>query len=293
MSETTDKTIHVLVVGVGGSGVQAVNNIRVLGLDGVKFAILNENDEGVYLSVEENTMQVEDRTSLHDQFATFDIVFVVADMGEDFGAEYASRIGFIAKEKGALTIGVVTGSYEEVHVVKSGHHIVKSVDTLITIPDQSFDSSTTDNPSTRALLQVVRAILDTQKSTLTVDLADISFSKNGGLGMFGEGNDLTVEDAAMKATRSPLLGTASVASATSVLVTITGPSSVNFLSVHSAVQVIMREAPRCKSDFLVLSLMIIWKGLMLLSSQPDLWTKNPRDFDMFTLFVRIPNIDQP
>lgn len=238
LSDSNNNSIHALVVGVGNTGAQAVSNMRFLGSAGAKFAVLNEDDEGVYLSAEENKVRLEDKLSLHEQFATFDIVFVIANMGEDLGAEYASCIGFIAKEKGALIIGVVTGLNGEEHVVKGGHHMVKSFDTLIAIPDQSLDSSRADNPSIRA----VRAILDTQKSTLTVDLADISsFLKNGGLGMFGVGYDLAVENAAIKATRSPLLGTASVATATSVLVTITGLSSVHFFAVHSAVQIIMDE----------------------------------------------------
>lgn len=244
MSETTDETIHTLVVGLGDFGAQAINNMRVLGLEGAKFAICSENDEGVYLSAEESKVRFKDDTNVHELLAAFDIVFIVADMSGDFDAEYAPRIGYIAKEKGALTIGVVTSF--DTDALEEKHQMVESIDTLITIPHQSPDSSTTDNSSAstseQALYQAVKAILDMQKSTLTVDLADISsFLKNGGLGMFGTGYDLAVENAAIKATRSPLLGTASVSNSTSVVVTITGPSSVNFLALHSAVQIIMDE----------------------------------------------------
>lgn len=241
MSDTNDNPIHALVVGVGGSGAQAVNNMRV-GVDGAKFAILNEDNEGAYLFVEEKKVRVEDDTRLHEQVDDFDIVFVVANMGDDFAVAYASRIGGIAKEKGALTIGFVTGLDGEEHDITGEHHMVRSVDTLIVTPVQSLDSSTTENPFGQALRHVVRTILDTQKSTLTVDLADISsFLKNGGLGMFGTGYDLAVENAAIQATRSPLLGAASVEHATSVLAIITGPSSVHFFAVHSAVQLLMEE----------------------------------------------------
>ena len=159
MSHTNDNPIHVLVVGVGDAGAQAVNNMRV-GVDGAKFAIINEDHEGAYLSAEEDKVRVEDDTSLHEQVDDFDIVFVVANMGEDFGVAYAARIGFIAKEKGALTIGVVTGLDGEAHGITGEHRMVRSVDTLIVIPDQSLDSSATENPFGQALPHVVRTILD-------------------------------------------------------------------------------------------------------------------------------------
>ena len=264
MSNNTEKTIKTLVIGVGDGGQDAVDNMRILGLDGASFAVINGNDQGFFFLVPRTLKptllrcdDLENDERIRNSLSGFDMVFVVATMSDRFGIDNVPLIGKIVKETGALTIGVVVHPFEDrgAHSIEGIHHMKNSVDTLITIPNQNVStkspsSEEIDRQSSLALYKAVKAILYTQKSLrlMPVGLEDVcSLMKSSGLAVLGSGyavGEGSVAAAIKKSIISPLLDTSSLASAKSVLITITAPSSVQIFSIYGAVEIIIQKVHR-------------------------------------------------
>jgi cell division protein FtsZ len=190
------------------------------------------------------------------------MVFVTAGEGGGTGTGAAPVIAQIARECGALTVGVITRPFyfegkrrrrqadEGVEQLKAG------VDTLITIPNQRLVAMATDRTSMKeafrmadeVLLSAVKGVSDLVnfQGMVNVDFADIRTIMGAkgvalmGVGM-ASGEHKTVE-AAQRAISSPLLDDVSIVGATSVLINITGNSNLTMYEIHEASSLIQEEA---------------------------------------------------
>jgi cell division protein FtsZ len=190
------------------------------------------------------------------------MVFVTAGMGGGTGTGSAPVIARIARELGALTVGVVTKPFQfegrrRMSQAEEGLRELKNaVDTLITIPNQRLLSVASKNTSLResfqkaddVLLQAVRGIseLVTVHGLINLDFADVrSIMAEMGMAMMGaataSGENRAVE-AAQRAISSPLLEDVSIKGARGLLINVTGGSDMALYEVNEAASLIQEEA---------------------------------------------------
>lgn len=272
------------VVGVGGGGTNAINTMISSGLDSVDFVAANTDTQSLNHSLSPVTIQIgkeltrglgagadpdigrdatlEDRHEIMEALTGSDMVFVTAGMGGGTGTGGASVVAQIARELGALTVGVVTkpftfeGRRRSKQAEIGIERLREAVDTLIVIPNQKLLQMATPEMSLleafkladKVLLDAVRGISDIINipGTINVDFADVKtiMSKMGralmGIGFAeGEGRAMT---AASMAISSPLLEDMHIEGATGVLINITAAPSVGILELNEACSVIHESA---------------------------------------------------
>jgi cell division protein FtsZ len=263
------------VVGVGGGGVNAVNRMIDAGLEGVEFIAVNTDAQALAASPapvkidigRESTRGLGagadpevgraaaefSRDEIREALAGADMVFVTAGEGGGTGTGAAPVVAAIARELGALTVGVVTrpfdfeGRRRASHAAVGVEAIAEHVDTLIVIPNQrlldmAVPSTTVPQAFAMAddiLLQGVRGITDLIMTAglINLDFADVrSVMKDAGSALMGvgtaSGEGRSVR-AAEKAVSSPLLE-ASIDGAQGVLMLVTGSSSMTLHEVSNA-----------------------------------------------------------
>lgn len=165
--ETRSSLAVIKVIGVGGGGNNAVNRMIEHGVQGVEFITVNTDAQALNLSQAETRMQIggkltrglgagaqpeigkkaaeESRDQIEEVLAGADMVFVTAGMGGGTGTGAAPVIAQIAKEVGALTVGVVTrpftfeGPKRSKHAVAGIEAFKEAVDTLIVIPNDRLE----------------------------------------------------------------------------------------------------------------------------------------------------------
>lgn len=274
---------EIKVIGVGGGGNNAVNRMIEANLSGVGFIVVNTDAQALYLSKAEKKIQVgekltkglgaganpeigrraaeETRDDIKKALQGADMVFITAGMGGGTGTGGAPVIAEIAKEMGALTVGVVTRPFsfegkKRGSQADSGIEELKSkVDSLITIPNdrllQVVDKHTSINEAFRiaddVLRQGVQGISDliAVPALINCDFADVKtiMQETGsalmGIGI-GKGENRAV-DAARAAVSSPLLET-SIEGARGVLLNITGDSKLTLHEIYEAADVISQAA---------------------------------------------------
>lgn len=270
------------VVGVGGGGNNAVNRMIEDGVQGVEFIIANTDLQVLNLSKAETKIQLgkeltsglgaganpqvgkeaalESETEIRNHLADADMVFIAAGMGGGTGTGAAPVIAQIAKELGALTIGIVTkpfffeGSTKLKYAEQGIEELRRHVDTLITIPnDKLRDIIDRKTPLVQAFKEVdnvlrqgVQSISDliAVPAIINLDFADVKnvMQRKGnaliGIGM-AEGENRAIE-AAKVAIESPLLET-SITGATHAIVNVTGGESLSLFEAEEAISFI-REA---------------------------------------------------
>lgn len=278
-----DQFANIKVIGVGGGGSNAVNRMIVAGLRGVEFISVNTDAQALYLSQAPNKIQIgakltkglgaganpeigqkaaeENREELAQLLKGADMVFVTAGMGGGTGTGAAPIVAEIAKELGALTVGVVTKPFtfegrKRLTQAEGGIANLKDkVDTLITIPNdrllQVIDKHTSIVEAFRiaddVLRQGVQGISDliAVPGLINLDFADVKtiMTEQGsalmGIGV-GSGENRAAE-AAKYAISSPLLET-SIEGAKGVLLNITGGSSLGLFEVNEAAEIIAQAA---------------------------------------------------
>jgi cell division protein FtsZ len=273
------------VLGVGGGGSNAVDRMIATGLSGVEFIAVNTDKQdlvnkskaavklqigakltkgrgaGGNPSVGEDAAQ-EDHEMIGDATRGSDMTFVTAGMGGGTGTGAAAVIAKIAREHGALTVGVVTKPFAfegETKMQKAEEGIKKlreAVDTLIIIPNENLfkmaDSKTTVlqafAKADDVLHQAVQAITDliTKTGLINIDFADVQSTMKGqgdahmGVGI-GNG-DKRAKDAAEKAINNPLLEDTGIEEATKLLVNISGPDNVSIVEVREIMATIKAKA---------------------------------------------------
>lgn len=272
------------VIGVGGGGGNAVQTMIQSSLNGVEFIAANtdvqalKNSEAptkIHLGSEVTkglgagsnpetgrNAAMEDIRTIQETLSGSDMVFITAGMGGGTGTGASPVIARVAKEMGALTVGVVTKPFSfegrrRFQQAEEGIEALrKEVDTLITIPNEKLlnvsgkDTSILDTfkMADNVLLQAVRGISDliTVPGLINLDFADVkAVMKETGMALMGSGvagGDNRAIEAAKDAISSPLLENISVAGATGILLNITGSSSMTLFEINEACKLIQEEA---------------------------------------------------
>lgn len=274
---------NIKVIGVGGGGNNAVNRMIASGLKGVEFIAVNTDAQALYLSQANNKIQIgakltkglgaganpdigeraaeESRDALMEALKGADMVFVTAGMGGGTGTGAAPVVAEVAKELGALTVGVVTKPFsfegrKRMSQAERGVANLKArVDTLITIPNdrllQIADKNTSFIDAFRladdVLRQGVQGITDViaVPGLINLDFADVkTIMFETGSALMGIGTatgEKRAAEAARMAISSPLLET-SIDGAKGVLINITGDSKLGILEVYEAAETITNAA---------------------------------------------------
>lgn len=275
---------RIKVIGVGGGGCNAVNTMIKSGLTGVEFIVANTDSQALAASLAPIKIQLgndltkglgaganpevgrkaalDDYEKISEYIDGADMVFVTAGMGGGTGTGAAPVIAKLAKELGALTVGVVTKPFmfEGKKRMKQAALGIKTleecVDSLITIPNQrllqiageSLSLVDTFKKADEVLLHAVQGISDLINNTgfINADFADVAtVMANKGLALMGtgiaEGPDRAVK-AATEAISSPLLEDITVDGATGIIVNITGNSSLSMHETNEAMTLIMEAA---------------------------------------------------
>jgi cell division protein FtsZ len=282
--ENVDVGARIKVIGAGGCGGNAVNHMIVSGLQNVDFIAVNTDSQALQNNSANNRLQIgqmltrgrgtggnpeigrkaalEDEDRLREALADAEMVFVTAGMGGGTGTGSAPVIARIARETGALTVGVVTKPFQFEGRKRMGQadegvrELKNAVDTLITIPNQrllSIASRTTSlkeafQKADDVLLQAVRGIAElvTVHGLINLDFADVrSIMAEMGMAMMGasraSGENRAVE-AAQRAISSPLLEDVSIKGARGLLINVTGGPDMSLYEVNEAASLIQEEA---------------------------------------------------
>ena len=280
MSKTyTDGLPPIKVVGVGGGGCNAVNRMIAEHIPGVQFVAVNTDAQALQHSSAEVKIRVGDKLTkglgvggdparglraaeeshdeLLDAVRGCEMVFVTAGMGGGTGTGAAPMVAQVAKEAGALTIGVVTkpfgfeGAKRRIQAEEGIQRLQEKVDTLIIIPNDRLleicdEKSSIEDAFRTAddvLLQGIRGISEiiTLPGDINLDFADVRkiMSEAGpALMAIGRGSGPNrAEDAANMAISSPLLEV-SIDGAKGVLYNITGGKNLGLHEIHAAASII-------------------------------------------------------
>ncbi len=275
----THQLAQIKVIGVGGGGSNAVNRMIEAGIQGVEFLAVNTDAQALQSSLATNKMQIgekltrglgaganpevgkkaaeESKEDIMNLLKGADMVFVTAGMGGGTGTGAAPVIAEIAKEIGALTVGVVTkpfsfeGKRRSTHAVMGIANLKEKVDTLIVIPnDRLLEIVDKNTPMVEAfreadnvLRQGVQGISDliAIPGLINLDFADVkTIMAERGSALMGVGvatGENRAADAAKKAICSPLLET-SIQGAKGVLLNITGGTNLSLFEVNEAADIV-------------------------------------------------------
>jgi len=285
VDRTLEGNARIKVVGIGGGGSNAVNRMIRSKLRGVEFIAINTDLQALAHSEAQTKMNIgkkltrglgaggnptigreaaeESQQELSELLQGADMVFLTAGMGGGTGSGAAPVVAEIARNNGALTIGVVTkpftfeGSRRRAIAEESATTLREKVDTLIIIPNQRLlDVTDKKVPFTEALKiaddvlrQGVQGISDliVQPGLINLDFADVKAVMSGqgaalmGIG-FGSG-DQRAADAARDAVASPLLET-SIDGARGILFNITGGTDLTLHEVNEAAEIVRASADK-------------------------------------------------
>jgi cell division protein FtsZ len=271
------------VVGVGGAGTNAVNRMIATGMEGVEFIVANTDAQQLRESLAAIKIQIgtkitrglgagadpnigrdaanEDRDKVHKALKGADMVFVTAGMGGGTGTGAAPIVAEVAKELGALVVGVITKPFRAEGKTRSSRaeegiaNLKTKVDTLITVPNdlllKIIDRKTPIEDAFKLaddiLRQGVQGIADLIMVTglVNVDFADVrTVMKETGDALMGVGIG-SGENKAMEATQqainSPLLEETSIEGAKAVLINIAGGHDLSLHEVNEVTDIITRQ----------------------------------------------------
>jgi cell division protein FtsZ len=277
------KSIHqyanIKVVGVGGAGGNAVNRMIASSLHGVEFWVVNTDLQALNISLADHRLQIgekltkglgggaqpavggqaakESKDDIEAAIEGADMVFITAGMGGGTGTGAAPVIASIAKEKGALTVAVVTKPFRFEGPIRAKQaeeglaHLRSQVDALIVIPNdkllQVVERVTSLVDSFKiaddVLKQGVQGIADliTIPGLVNLDFADVkTIMANSGSAMMGIGKatgENRAVEAAEKAISSPLLEE-TITGATGVLLNVSGGESLTLHEVNDVADII-------------------------------------------------------
>lgn len=272
------------VIGVGGGGGNALNTMIECGLSGVEFIAANTDVQALQANLAPIKVQLgkeltkglgaganpetgrnaalEDKAILQEVLSGADMVFVTGGMGGGTGTGAAPIIAQVARELGALTVGVVTKpfTFEGKRRRQQSEHGIQAlrqaVDTLITIPNQRLLSIAPPEMSMlegfkladEVLLNAVKGISDIINipGRVNVDFADVkTIMSEMGMALMGIGaasGPNRAAEAARSAINSPLLEDIDIEGATGILINITGTSSMTLHEISEASTLIQEAA---------------------------------------------------
>ena len=283
-SETGPENVVTLkVLGVGGAGNNVVNRMVKSGTQGVEFISVNTDKQALAVSNADQKIQIgeklthgqgagsdpdmgkksaeESRNEIAKAIEDADMVFITAGMGGGTGTGAAPIVAEIAREAGALTVGVVTkpfkfeGKRRMDQAVEGIEALLGKVDSLLIIPNDRLKYAT-DQKVTLAnafeiaddvLRQAVTSISDLIKNTgfINLDFADVTtIMKDAGFAHMGVGHAVgkgKAEEAARMAVASPLMET-SINGAHGVLINVTGSEDMGLDDVEAAANLVQEAA---------------------------------------------------
>lgn len=282
---------RIRVVGVGGSGGNAVNHMVTEKVKGVEFIAINTDAQDLHHSLAKRKIHVgknltrglgaggnpdmgrraaeETREEIANAIKGSDMIFITCGMGGGTGTGASAVVAKIARESGALTVGVVTKPFlfegqERMRLAMQGiEELKREVDALITVPNDRLlaivDRETTVRNAfalcDNVLKQAVEGISDliTMPGIINVDFADIrSVMENAGSALMGVGlssGEKRAEEAARAAINSPLLEV-SITGAKGVLFAVAGGDDLGMLEIQDAARVITESIdPHAKVIF--------------------------------------------
>ncbi|MCY4569111.1 MAG: cell division protein FtsZ [Candidatus Poribacteria bacterium] len=279
------------VIGVGGAGGNAVKRMIEAGLTGIEFYAVNTDQQALVTCRGATQIQIgvntteglgsganpeigrkaaeEDREHLQTIVENANMVFITAGMGGGTGTGAAPLIATQAKERGALTIGVVTrpfnfeGQRRAAAAEEGLEELRVAADSVIVVPNQRLiDTMDRKLPIREAfrmgdqiLLHGVKSISDivTESGEINVDFADVeSIMRNAGSALMGMGHatgDNRAQIAAEQAISSPLLEQTNIAGAVGMIVNITAPPDFMMHELDDAMGVIQDTAPDAQIIF--------------------------------------------
>jgi cell division protein FtsZ len=282
-AQSVENFAQIKVVGVGGGGSNAVNRMIEEGLTGVEFIAINTDAQALLLSEAPIRVRVGDKLTrglgaggdpevgrkaaeessdeLYQVLDGADMVFITAGLGGGTGTGGAPIISKIAKEVGALTIGVVTRpfTFEGAHRAKTAHggidQLKEQVDTLIVIPNdrllQIVDKKANLQEAFRVADDVLRqgiqgiSELITVPGLINLDFADVrTIMSEGGAALMAVGR-ASGEDRARKAAEmaiSSQLLDVTIDGARGILFNVTGGSDMTLFEVNEAAAIIKETA---------------------------------------------------
>ena len=275
-----EQMAKIKVIGVGGGGSNAVNRMIEFGLKNVEFITVNTDAQALHMARSEQKLQIgekltrglgaganpdvgkkaaeESREVINNTLTNADMVFVTAGMGGGTGTGAAAVIAEIARECGALTVGVVTrpftfeGRKRALQAEQGIASLKEKVDTLIVIPnDRLLEIVDKKTPMIEAfheadnvLRQAVQGISDliAVPGLINLDFADVkTIMTERGSALMGIGvasGENRAAEAAKKAIMSPLLET-SIEGARGVIMNITGGANLSLYEVNEAAEIVI------------------------------------------------------
>lgn len=284
LHEESNGPAKIKVVGIGGGGGNAINSMIQAHVEGVEFIAANTDLQALSSSLAPVKIQLggqltkglgaganpeigkraalEDLDRLAQVLDGADMIFVTAGMGGGTGTGAAPIVASIAKEKGCLTVAVVTkpflfeGKRRLVQAESGLRELRSAVDTVITIPNQRLLNVVGKQTSLRdafricddVLRQAVQGISDliTVPGLINLDFADVqTIMAEMGMALLGTGvarGENRAADAAQKAISSPLLEESSIEGARGVLINITGGPDLTLFEVNEASSIIKEVA---------------------------------------------------
>lgn len=284
LEETLSQNARMKVCGIGGGGGNAVNRMIEEHLTGVEFISVNTDAQALLTNSADVKVQIgkkltrglgagarpeigrqaieENRDDVLSVLDGADLVFITCGMGGGTGTGAAPIISQLARDVGALTVGIVTKPFlfegrRRMRQADIGiSEMRKQVDTMIVVPNERLLSVVGKNvPFQEALKKADEVLLHATQGISTlisvigmvnVDFADVrTVMQNGGSALMGtgigRGEDRAIE-AAQQAIASPLLDNVSIAGSTGVLVNITGGSDLTLGEVTQISEIIHDSA---------------------------------------------------
>jgi len=284
VNETTYSPANLKVIGIGGAGGNAVNRMLQSEIRGVEFLVANTDIQALNVSACPNRIQIgaaitgglgsggdpqvgykaaeEDREAIRRHLEGADMIFITCGMGGGTGTGASPVVAEVARELGALTVGIVTRPFNfegrrRMRQADEGlEQLRSSVDTLIVIPNQRLlhvvDRRTPLNEALRVaddvLAHAAKGISEiiTVPGLINVDFADVRSVMRGmgnalmGMG-FGQGQD-RAREAAQMAISSPLLEDIAITGAKAILVNFLGGEDMTLAEVEEASNAILEAA---------------------------------------------------
>lgn len=279
-----DSNAKIKVVGCGGGGGNAVNNMILSALKGVKFIVANTDHQDIHKSLAEHKIQIGEKLTkglgaganpeigrsaamesvdqIREALEGSDMVFITAGMGGGTGTGSAPVVAEVARELGALTVGVVTkpfyfeGKRRLEQAEEGTRALADVVDSIITIPNDRLlqlaakKAAFSDmlKKADEVLYYAVKGIADliTVHGLINLDFADVKAAmSSSGMALMGTGiasGESRAKEAAMKAITSPLLEDVSIEGAKGVLINITCGPDMLIDEVSEAADIIYKEA---------------------------------------------------
>ncbi len=284
LEENINIGANIKVVGVGGGGSNAVSTMIESGMTGVEFVVANTDRQALAAHKAKGRIQlgaeltkglgaganpdvgrraaIESYNDIVEKVEGADMVFVTAGMGGGTGTGGAPVVAKIARELGALTIGVVTrpfvfeGKKRQKHADLGLQELKENVDTLIVIPNQKLLSISSERTplletfkkADEVLLQAVKGISDliNIRGLINLDFADIrTVMSSRGIALMGTGaakGENRAVEAATAAISSPLLENISIDGATGIIINVTGGPDLSLYEVNEASTLITEAA---------------------------------------------------